>query len=165
MKKPKLLTLGRIIRTGAVNFSRNLSLAAAAMAVMVVTLTIILFSIIASATFNNTVAQITSKINISIYLNDNVTTAQRLKLMAGLRHLPSVKSVSYVSKNQALASYKAENAGNSNLLQGVSEAGNPLPASVEVTPANPSKIQSIKNFVDKPQYVKLQNPNFGTSYS
>ncbi|MGH7195680.1 MAG: cell division protein FtsX [Candidatus Saccharimonadales bacterium] len=165
MKKNKLLSLSRIIRTGAVNFSRNLSLAAAAMAVMVVTLTIILFSIIASATFNNTVAQITSKINISVYLNNKITTSQRQDLMAGLRNLPNVKSLNYVSKNQALAEYKSENAGNSNLLQAVSEAGNPLPASIQVTPKDTSKIQGIKNFVDQSQYKNLQDPQAGTSYS
>lgn len=165
MKKHRLLTLSRIIRTGAVNFSRNLSLAAAAMAVMVVTLTIILFSIIASATFNNTLAHITSKINISVYLNDNVTTSQRQNLESNLGHLANVKSVTYVSKNQALAEYKAQNAGNTNLLQAVSEAGNPLPASLEIKPIDTTKIQGIKNYLDKPEYIKLQDPQAGTSYS
>jgi cell division protein FtsX len=72
--KNNSLTLWRIIRTGAINFSRNLSLVAAAMAVMVVTLTIILFSVIASVTFDNTIRQISNKIDISVYLGDSVTT-------------------------------------------------------------------------------------------
>ncbi len=59
--KRKLIELERIIKTGAVNFVRNISLSVAATAVMVVTLTIILFSVIANATFNNTIAQITEK--------------------------------------------------------------------------------------------------------
>src|ERR1700722_16723192 len=98
--KRKLITFERIIRSGLVSFFRNLSLAAAAMAVMTVTLTIVLFSLVANATFRNTIAQITDKINISVYLGDSVTTAQVQSLEAQLRKLPNVKSVGYISKDQ-----------------------------------------------------------------
>src|SRR5579864_8486435 len=113
--KRRIITFARIIRTGFVNFFRNLSLAAAAMAVMVVTLTIVLFSIVANATFANTIQQITDKINISVYLSDNVGNSQLQSLEGQLRKLPNVKKVSYVSKEQALAIYKTENAGNADL--------------------------------------------------
>jgi cell division protein FtsX len=72
----KFTTLIRVFRNGIINFARNLSLAAAAIAVMTVTLTIILFSLIVNATFSNTINQITSKIDVSVYLNDSVTTQQ-----------------------------------------------------------------------------------------
>jgi cell division transport system permease protein len=163
--KRRFITFWRITRTGTVNFLRNLSLAAAAMAVMVVTLTTILFSIVASATFDNTIAQITDKINISVYLSDSVTPTQVNNLEVQLKKLPNVKKVSYVSKDQALAEYEAENVGNTQLLQAVSETGNPLPSSIQIDPINPNKIQTIKNFLDEPQNIKLQDPQAGTSYS
>ena len=72
----KITTITRITRTGIINFVRNLSLAVAAIAVMTVTLTIILFSLIVNATFSNTINQINSKIDISVYLNSSVTTQQ-----------------------------------------------------------------------------------------
>jgi len=161
----KFNTFKRVVRTGATNFVRNAWLAMAAMAVMVVTLTIILFSLVASATFNNTIAQITSKINISVYLKDSVTEEQRTVLMDGLRKLPNVKEVGFVSKDQALAEYKAANANNPGLLQALNETSNPLPASVKVLPNDPSRIQDIKNFLDKPNNVALLDPQAGTSYS
>jgi cell division protein FtsX len=70
--KRSMVTLRRIIRTGTVNFVRNAWLGMAAMAVMLITLTIVLFSVIANATFTNTVQQITDKIDISVYLKDSV---------------------------------------------------------------------------------------------
>lgn len=161
----KMITLGRIIHTGAMNFVRNAWLAIAAMAVMVVTLTIVLFSIVTSATFNNTIAQITDKINISVYLKDSVTEEQRTALMSQLRQLPNVKKVAFVSKDQALAEYKAANAKNKDLLGAINETGNPLPASIQIDPIDTSKIQDIKNFLDKPNNVALQDPQAGTSYS
>lgn len=163
--KQRLITLKRVVRTGVVNFVRNLSLAAAAMAVMVVTLTIMLFLLVANATFSNTIAQITDKINISVYLSDSVTTTQLNKLEDQLRQLPNVKKVSYVSKDQALAEYKAENAGNTQLLEAINETGNPLPASVQIDPIDVNKIQDIKNFLDEPANKALQDPQAGTSYS
>ena len=59
--KRKLVTLLRIFKSGLTNFVRNAWLAIAAIAVMVVTLTIVLFSVIANATFANTINQITDK--------------------------------------------------------------------------------------------------------
>ena len=155
----------RIIRTGTVNFARNTWLAMAAMAVMVVTLTIILFSVVTSATFNHTIAQINSKINISIYLNDSVTDQQRINLMDQLRELSETKSVGYVSKDQALAEYKAANANNQDLLTAINETGNPLPASIQVTPIDPAKIDQIQTLLNKPLTVALEDPQAGTSYS
>jgi cell division transport system permease protein len=161
----RFITFLRILRTGFVNFFRNASLGVAAIAVMVVTLTIVLFSIIANATFSNTIQQITDKINISVYLSDSTTTSQITTLENQLRQLPNVKKVSYISKDQALAEYKAENAGNTQLLQAIDETDNPLPASVQIDPIDTNKIQDIKNFLDAPQNLKLQDPQAGTSYS
>ncbi|HUD08384.1 MAG TPA: permease-like cell division protein FtsX [Candidatus Saccharimonadales bacterium] len=162
----KFTTLIRVFRNGIINFARNLSLAAAAIAVMTVTLTIILFSLIVNATFSNTINQITSKIDISVYINDSVTTQQVNNLMTELKNLPNVRKVGYISQDQALTEYKTENSTNKSLLQALSVIGtNPLPASIEISPVNPDKIQIIKNFLDKPQNITLQDPQAGTSYS
>jgi cell division transport system permease protein len=163
--KKKFNTFIRIIKTGGINFMRNAWLAIAAMAVMVVTLTIILFSLVTSATFNHTISKITAKIDISVYLNDSVTDAQRMTLTNQLRQLPAVKSVNYLSKDQALKEYKQQNAGNTQLLKAVAQTGNPLPASIEIKPQDPSHIEPIKHFLDKPHNKKLQDPQAGTSYS
>jgi cell division transport system permease protein len=163
--KRKAITFGRIVRTGITNFFRNASLAVAAIAVMVVTLTIVLFSIVTTTTLNHTISQIAAKINISIYLDDSTTMQQTHALMNQLQSLSEVKSVDYVSKDQALAVYKAENANNKDLLTAINETGNPLPASVVVTPVDPSHIDQIQKVLNEPSTVALENPQAGTSYS
>ncbi len=163
--KRKFITFIRIVETGVKNFARNTWLAMAAMAVMVVTLTIILFSLVTSAAFNHSIAQIADKINISIYLNDSVTDQQRNDLMGRLRGLSEVKSVNYLSKDQALAEYKAANANNKDLLTAINEAGNPLPASVQVDPVDPAKIDQIQALLNQSSTQALEDPQAGTSYS
>jgi cell division transport system permease protein len=155
--KAHLITLWRIIHTGIVNFIRNLSLAIAAIAVMVVTLTIVLFSLITNATFTNTIAQITSKIDISVYLKDSVTTSQTSQLLSQIKALPDVKGVQYLSKAQALQQYEQQNAGNEQLLTAIDETSNPLPATVLIKPVNLDRIQSIKTFLSRSSVTALQS--------
>ncbi|HUS26791.1 MAG TPA: permease-like cell division protein FtsX [Nevskiaceae bacterium] len=158
-----MITLTRIITTGMVNFVRNAWLAIAAMAVMVVTLTIVLFSIVTSATFNNTINQITDKIDISVYLSDDITPQQQTQLLDQLKALPNVERITYLSKTDALQNYKRQNANNPELLAAVSETDNPLPATVQVKPRDLNRIQDIKDFLSKPDIQKLQSDS--PSYS
>lgn len=161
--KRKFITLGRIIRSGCINFVRNISLSIAATAVMVVTLTIVLFSIIVNATFNNTINQINQKIDISVYLKDTVTQQQRDDLISQLKGLPNVQSVKYISKQQALENYKEENKDNLDLLLAISETDNPLPATIQVKPNDPVRINDIKSVLEDPKNLALQSDQ--TSYS
>jgi len=153
----KMITFSRIIQTGCVNFIRNAWLAIAAMAVMVVTLTIVLFSLITNATFANTIAQITDRIDISVYLKDEVKPSEKDQLLKGLRGLPNVKEVKYLSKADALANYKRQNANNPQLLSAISSTDNPLPATILVKPKDLNKIQDIKTYLANDKNNKLQS--------
>ncbi len=155
--KRRLITFWRIIHAGIVNFIRNVTLAVAAMAVMVVTLTIVLFSIITNATFINTIASITNKIDISVFLKDTDTTAQTQQLITRIKKLPNVKAVSYFDKAAALRQYVLQNKGNQQLLAAINETSNPLPATILIKPIDLNKIQDIKNFLGNPDVASLQS--------
>jgi cell division transport system permease protein len=155
----KLITTWRIIHTGILNFMRNVTLAVAAMAVMVVTLTIVLFSLITNATFENTIAQITNKIDVSVYLQDSTTDAQAKQLVSQIKQEPDVQRVIYLDKAAALKSYIAQNQGNQDLVNAAAQAGNPIPATIQVYPKNLNDVQSIKEFLTTPSRIKLQTPD------
>lgn len=153
----------RILRSGVQNSIRNASLAIAAIAVMVITLTIILFSVIANATFANTIQQISDKIDVSVYLKDSVTTQQKDALLNDLADLPNVKSIRYVSKDEALQEYKEQNKDNIDLMLAISQTDNPLPATIIIKPYDPNKIQDIKDYLERDDIKNLQSDE--TSYS
>lgn len=159
----RLITFLRVCKAGLQNFVRNLTLGIAAMAVMVITLTIILTSVIANATFAHTIQQITDKIDISVYLKDTVTASERENLISSLKDLENVKSVEYVSKDQALEIYKKQNADNLDLLLAISQTDNPLPASLQIKPNDPNRIDEIKAFLESSEVKALQSDK--TSYS
>ncbi len=153
----------RIFKTGVLNFIRNAWLGMAAIAVMVITLTIILFSVIANATFANTVKTITDRIDISVYLRDEVSVKRREQLIDQVKNLENVNNVEFVSKQQALDAYRKQNADNPDLLQAISQTDNPLPASLQIKPKDPNKIESIKTFLEQKDIKALQSDE--TSYS
>lgn len=163
MKDHRYITFERIIKNGFVNFGRNVWLAIAAIAMMTITLTILLFAIIANTTFNHTITDLNSHIDVTEYLKDSVTAQQRDNQISELKALPNVKSVSYTSKSDALKAYEAENSNNPTLLAAISETDNPLPASITIKPIDPNKLQDIQNVLDKPANKALQSD--ATSYS
>jgi cell division transport system permease protein len=162
--KRKYLTFLRIVHAGVVSFIRNATLAIAAMAVMVVTLTIILFSVVANATFTNTIQQITDKIDISVFLNDNVTESQKDKLLAGIKKQPNVESITYLSKERARQDYIKQHPERAGIISAASATTNPIPATVLIKPNDLNKLDDIKNFLSKPENKALQTDN-SPSYS
>ncbi|HEY5549879.1 MAG TPA: permease-like cell division protein FtsX [Candidatus Saccharimonadales bacterium] len=159
----RFITLERIIKNGVISFGRNIWIAIAAIAMMAITLTILLFAIVANATFDHTIDDITSHIDVSVYLKDEVTEQQRNDFIGQLREIDNVKDVEFISKEQALKTYRQQNAENQDLLAAISETDNPLPATVVIKPVNPNKLNSIKIFLDKAATKELQSDP--TSYS
>jgi cell division transport system permease protein len=147
----------RVLKNGAQNFLRNITLAVAAMAVISITLTTILMLVIANATLNSTIKQINNKIDISVYLNDSVTVQQKNSLLSGLKSLSEVKSVVYVSKAEALAIYEAQNSSNTSIETAVDQTENPLPATVNITPVNPAQLGQVKSYLNQPSILALQS--------
>jgi cell division transport system permease protein len=155
--KRKVVTFRRIVEAGAVNFIRNFSLSIAAIAVMVVTLTIVLFSLITNATFKNTVTQITSKIDVSVFLKDTDTPAQTAQLVGQIKGLSNVKSITYLDKSQVLQQYESQNASNKQLASAIGETSNPLPATILIKTYNLDQLSSIKDFLIQPSVASLQS--------
>ncbi len=154
--KRRFITFGRIIRTGMVNFGRGLWLALAAMAIMVITLTIILFSVIANATFNHTVDQIASQVDVSVFLQDSVTQAQAGNFIADIKKQSDVRRVEYLNKQQAQERFLNQNNGNQSLQSAIIETGNPIPATIHVYPKDLNDVSAINKFLTQKQYQTLQ---------
>jgi len=163
MKSRRLITIERIIKNGVVSFGRNVWLAIAAIAMMAITLTILLFAVVANATFSHTIEQITDRIDVSVFLKDSVTEKQRAELISDLKNIENVESVDYISKEEALKRYRAQNVNNPELLAAISEVDNPLSQELLIQPEDPNNMEPIKAFLDKPEVASTQSDP--TSYS
>lgn len=79
----------------------------------------------------NVAASLEQDIQVLVYLQDDLDRESTATLAEQLKADPAVASVSYISKEQALAEFKKEFPTDSHLLEGLGQ--NPLPASYVVT--------------------------------
>ncbi|MDQ3123349.1 MAG: ABC transporter permease [bacterium] len=158
----KHIMVWRVFLNGFTNFIRNAWLSIAAMAVMVVTLSIVLFSFIANATFSHTIQDIRDRIDVSVYLKDSVTPEKRQELTDKLLALENVRAIAYISKEKALEEFIEQNSDDVDLQLSVSQTDNPLPASLRLKLVNPDIIDEVKVFLDQPDILALQSDE--TSY-
>lgn len=160
-----LLQAVRIAKTGIHNFVRNAWLSTAATAVMSVTLTLVAVSYIANVALTSTIQGVVDKIDVSIFLKDSATQEQTDAFRAKLESLENVDGVKYVSKSDALAEYRRQNADNPKLLEAVTETDNPLPASLQVKAKDPNQLQPITDLANQEDVKPLLADRDAISYS
>ncbi len=150
-----MITLWRIFQAGCRNFLRNAWLSTAATAVMTVTLTIMLTSLIATRALNDNIKLIINKINVAIYLKDETTPQQTADIQSGLSRLDNVASVKFVSKAEALQRFRQQTKDDKSITSAISEEDNPLPASLEIKAKDPNKLEPIKDYIDQAKVKPL----------
>lgn len=79
------------------------------------------------------------RLEMSVYLRDGLTETERDYLLSRIKSEPGVKSVTYLSKSEALELFKKEMKGHEALIEGIGE--NPLPASYEIA-LNPQYVSA-----------------------
>ena len=132
-----MLQLWRIIVGGTRNFVRNAWLSTAATAVMTVTLTLIMMSFISNLALTATIKGVTDKIDVSIFLKNDLTQTQINGIEANLKKSSNVESLTYVSPQQAVLNYKELNKNNPQLIAALDQAGNASPSSIQIKAKDP----------------------------
>ena len=103
MKKEKLI---RTFKEGLDNFRRNGWLSFATVSVLAISLYIISVTIILGITANIVLKNIQEKINVSVYFNSDVEENVILETKDKLVNYQEIRSIEYVSKDQALEQFK-----------------------------------------------------------
>ncbi len=161
------ITFTRICRYGLSNFARNAWLSTAATLVMTVTLTIILATFTLHLVFNDTLADVRQKIDISIYLSDSITAEQQQEFIDAIKSIQGVTTIDYVSKEQARDDYIAQNSGDVQQLEALNVLGdtNPFPASLKVHVDDTDHLEDIADLVGEDQYASYQSKTASISGS
>ena len=132
-----MLSLYRIIKFSLQDITRNIWLT-------IVTITILLlalFSINTLATVrvisDSAIGAIKEKININLYLESDASEEEIMALKSRLDYSERVRSVSYISKQEALNTFREKYKNNQEVLLALKELGrNPLSPSLIITPSD-----------------------------
>lgn len=150
----KLINARRVFITGAHSFIRNTWLSVAATIVMTITLSCILVTFFASYTLNNTVKSFTEKIDVSIFFKNEATKENIDEVSAALRNNANleVREITYISKEDARASFEEQNKDDIKTLQAIAQAKDAFPASIRVKTLDTAKLQDVVNLTRQEKY-------------
>ena len=98
-----LISFYRILKTAAITLWRNRWLSLAAILVMVLTLFTISFFSSTIVLINRTANTLRAKVDIAVYFNDSASKDQIFAIQKTLSARSDVRSVAYVSKEDAFA--------------------------------------------------------------
>lgn len=156
------VSVWRVTRNGARSFYRNAWLSIATVLIMVVTLSVMSVLIVLNFLANDALRTLESKIDVSVYFNNDTLESDILKVRSELEALPDVREVEYISKERALFLFKERHKDDPTLSESIAEIeGNPLLATLNVKAHNPEQYGAIANFIESPKYEKfIQKINY-----
>jgi cell division transport system permease protein len=149
--------ISRIFHFGFKNFWRNGWLTTVTVIIMTLALLVFSWLIFFGVVTSRAAASIEDKIDISVYFNTNTSEDEILSIQQSLEGLSQVQSVNYISRDQALTTFKQNHADDSTITQAVNELdSNPLEASLNIKAKNPSQYGAIADYLnssDLSQYI------------
>lgn len=136
-------SLAYFIREALRNSKKNFSTTLGAVITIFLSLLIIGVFMVASLIIDQMVASVENEIQITIYVNDAAIESDISVLEDYTRSLPEVAEVKFVSKEESLERFKEQ------VTTGIAEQldGNPLPALIEITLADPEKVEGVVDAV------------------
>lgn len=137
-------SLARILKFSLQDLSRNVWLSAVTITILILAMFSINVLILVQAISTNAVGAIKEKINISLYLVPDVLENDIFALRDKVAAMNRVKEVKYVSKQEALDSFRANNENNEDILQALTELGkNPLSPSLIISPTKADEVADL----------------------
>src|SRR3989344_6126504 len=142
----------RVARYGLISFVRNGFVSLAAILIMTITLFVVAALVISGAALQSTLTDLTQKVDVTVYFTTSAPDGEVQSLKRSLEALPEVAAVTYISRDEALATFRERHKGDQLTLQALDELGeNPLGASLEIRAKETSQYESIAAFLESQQ--------------
>lgn len=152
--KRKWVTFLRMCRYGVNNFTRNAWLTVAATAVMTITLFVIFASVASRQVLVDTVSLLRDRVDMSVYVQNDITDEAVADIQRGLEGLETVTSVTYVSPEAAREAFIRDNADSPDTLEAVTEATNRFPGTFSIRLVDINNVEELRRFVESDPVVQ-----------
>ncbi|HBT18421.1 MAG TPA: ABC transporter permease [Clostridiaceae bacterium] len=136
------------------SLKRNKTITVASVITVAATLFIFGVFLLVAQTINMGVESVESKVEIKVYLIDQITTAERNNIETILGSVEGVREVVYESKEEAFEQFKERLGEDNAILAGFSEDRNPLPNSYVVSLLEPEAAMRVENALDNVRGVE-----------
>jgi cell division transport system permease protein len=153
-----LVALKRVIKTGFLNFQRQGGLTFATVSIMVMTIFLVTFLYFFQGIIQFLISDLQEKVDISVYFKKDSLEEEILSAKEEIGNIPEVKSVEYVSQEEALNRFTERHKDDPLLLEALAEVGeNPLLASLNIKTWQASQYEALSNFLDKASFQNSIN--------
>ena len=142
------ITFMRMIRYGVNNFTRNAWLTVAATAVMTITLMIIFVTVVAGSVLNDSIKEMTRKIDMSLYVKTDISEVDVDLIKSGIEDLTNTESVSYISPEQGKSELAQDSRADDTALDAITEATNRIPGTFRVQLHDIENTSELEDFVN-----------------
>lgn len=150
-----LTTISRIFKTSVVSLWRNRWLSLAAALMMVLTLFTISFFGSLIVVINRTTKVLNDKVDITVYFNESTSKDQIFSIQNNLMARSDVKSVNYISKEDALLRWQERNKDNAKIRDIITADYNPLPRSLEIKTERTEDLAKINDYLTGSDFQPL----------
>jgi cell division transport system permease protein len=138
------------MRAGSVNVMRNSFVSLASIFVMTMTLIIIGSLMFLNTLVGEFVSYVKDKVDVNVYFVTSADENSILNFKTVLENIPEVAYVTYTTRDQALAEFRARHQDQQPILQGLDElSDNPLGAELSIKAKQPSQYESIAQFLQE----------------
>lgn len=152
-----MVFLQRIAKYGWQSFRRNALVSSAAISILIITLSLITGVILFNALSEKVMSALRDKISVGVYFSTNAQENKILQLKKVLEETSGVKSVEYVSRQEALKRFRGAHKGDATINEALDKLGgqNPLPASLSIKAARTEDYPAIVKSVESSEYNLL----------
>lgn len=151
-----LVSFLRALRFALQNFWRNIWLSVVTVFILVLTLFSVTFSAGLNVIATQAVSLVKNRVDVSIYFTEKSLEEDVRKVANELSGMPEVKEVTYISKEEALQSFREKNKDNPIIADTLDVLGtNPLGPTLVVKAKDISDFPTILAVVDKPEYSAI----------
>ena len=147
---------GYSIKEAFRHFFRNWTTSFGAVITIFLSLFIIGLFIIGSVLVNSFIGNVEDQVTIQAYISDEVSDADVEDYQDKLEKMDNVKSVEFVSKEDALKEYRSSISSNADATLSALDGQNPLPRSFRIEMEDPSQVESMAETIkDDPGFRKI----------
>ena len=146
----------RIIKSGWLGFRRNSGLSLATVFIMVMAISLVTALFLLQKTTDFLVMSLSEKVDMAVYFNEEPSTEQIDTIQKELSGMPQVKSLQYISKEEALAKFVTRHQGEEVIMESLQEVGgNPLLSSLNIKAFEATQYAAISSFLDSASFKTL----------
>ncbi|MEK7520112.1 MAG: permease-like cell division protein FtsX [Patescibacteria group bacterium] len=151
-------TAQRVIKHGFQHVWRNTWLSAATILVMVLALSMVLGLLLLSVLTEAVIVNLENKVDVSAYFVSGTPEEEIQSIRNELAARSDVRSVVYVSENEALERFRERHKEDPIVAQVLEELGeNPLEASLNIKAKDPEQFAAIVRSLESEQYASIMS--------